>query len=60
MSNALVPSDRRTRTDLSIDEDETLKVEVKKFSIEEMDEILYMATLRAEANAELRLVSKKG
>ncbi len=59
MSNALVPSDRRTRTDLRINEDETFKVEVKKFSIEEMDEILYMAMLRAEANAELRLVSKE-
>ena len=59
MSNALVPSDRRTRTDLRIDEDETFKVEVRKFSIEEMDEILYMATLRAEANAELRLVTKE-
>jgi hypothetical protein len=59
MSNALVPSDRRTRTDLRIDEDETFKVEVRKFSIEEMDEILYMATLRAEVNAELRLVTKE-
>jgi hypothetical protein len=36
-------------------EDSKDEVRVKKFSIEEMDEILYMATVRAEARAELRL-----
>ena len=37
-SSTLVPSERQTRTDLRVSEEEVHKVTVKKFSVEEMDE----------------------
>ena len=55
---SIMVSDRQTRTDLRISDEEVHKVKVKKFSVEEMDEIILMATMKAEAQAELRLVDK--
>ena len=57
-SSTLVPSERQNRADLRVSEEEVHQVTVKKFSVEEMDEIIYLATLRAEAKAELRLKDK--
>jgi len=55
--SVLVTAARKSRSEL-LEEQKVLCIKVKKFSIEEMDELMYMATVKAEAKAELRISSR--
>ncbi|MCM8542187.1 MAG: hypothetical protein NE328_18095 [Lentisphaeraceae bacterium] len=52
--SVLVTAAKKSREDL-LEEQKALCIRIKKFSIEEMDELMYMATVKAEAKAEQRI-----
>ena len=55
--SVLVTAARKSRAEL-LEEQNALCIKVKHFSVEEMDELMYMATEKAAAKAESRLSSK--
>ena len=55
--SVLVTAARKSRSEL-LEEQKVLCIKATKFSIEEMDELMYMATVKAEAKAELRISSR--
>ena len=52
--SVLVTAAKKGREEL-LEEQKALCIKVRKFSIEEMDELMYMATVKAEAKAEQRI-----
>lgn len=56
--SVLVTAARKSRAEL-LEEQKAMCIRIKKFSIEEMDELMYMATAKAEAKAELRISNKQ-
>ncbi|MCM8525851.1 MAG: hypothetical protein NE327_04995 [Lentisphaeraceae bacterium] len=52
--SVLVTAAKKSREDL-LEEQKALCIRIKKFSIEEMDELMYMATIKAAAKAEQRI-----
>ena len=55
--SVLVTAAKKSREDL-LEEQRMLCIKIKKFSIEEMDELMYMATIKAEAKAEQRIIKE--
>ena len=53
-NSVLVTAAKKSREDL-LEEQKALCIKIKKFSIEEMDELMYMATAKAEARAVQRI-----
>lgn len=52
--SVLVTAAKKGRDEL-LEEQKALCIKIKKFSIEEMDELMYMATVKAAARAEQRI-----
>lgn len=51
--SVLVTAAKKSREEL-LEEQKALCIKIKKFSIEEMDELMYMATVKASVKAEQR------